>query len=225
MSDELSAKMRFYLAEIYRLADHANDESFVSTSTLADELAVSAPAVNRMVNRLKEGDLLEHIPYQGVRLTESGKQEARKHLRNQRIAETFLVNVMGFDWDEVHDEAAQISVALSDAIAKRMLEMADNPTHSPRGEPIPNDDGSMPEMADTALADVEADNDVIITRLRTHESDRLNYLKALGLVPGVQLHVLHVAPFNGPMQLKIGEEYRIVGRNLAELIYVKTIQA
>jgi len=225
MSDNLSAKMRFYLTEIYRLADHAHTETYVSTSALADELAVSAPAVNRMINRLKESDLLEHVPYQGVRLTATGEQEARKHLRNQRIAETFLVDVMGFAWDEVHDEAAQISVALSDALAKRMFEMADNPTHSPRGEPIPNSDGTMPTMQDSPLSDVEADNTVIITRLRTHESDRLNYIKALGLVPNVTLHVLHVAPFNGPMQLKIDEEYRIVGRNLAELIYVKPISS
>lgn len=224
MSDELSAKMQAYLAEIYRLSDHLNDDEFVSTSTLAEILDVSAPAVNRMVNRLKDLGLLDHTPYQGIRLTQTGQQEALKHLRNRRIAETFLVKVMGFEWDEVYEEASQMGAALNETLAQRMLEMAEHPTHSPRGEPIPTPDGKLPEMNDQRLCDFEAGQHVEITRLRTHEADRLQYIQALGLVPGRQVDILHIAPFNGPMQLKVGEEYRIIGQNLAELINARLIQ-
>jgi DtxR family Mn-dependent transcriptional regulator len=220
-ADDISRKIRDYLAQIYRLSE--GQAQYISTSSLADLVDVSAPAVNRMVTRLKEQGFLEHEPYQGVRLTEPGQREALKELRRHRIAEAFLVNVMGFGWHEVHTESSRISPALSEIITERMAQMAGNPTHCPHGEPIPSPDGDLPEMNDQLLSEIEAGTDVEITRVRTRESDRLEYMAALGLLPGTRLHVLHVAPFNGPIQLKVGGEYRIVGHNLAELIRVTTV--
>lgn len=231
MSDDLSPKMFDYLAEIYRLSDGervvsdaapVNDDGFISTSALAELVDVSAPAVNRMVTRLRELALLEHEPYRGVRLTEEGKREALKQLRRHRIAEVFLVKVMGFGWHEVHEEANRMTSALSDMLTTRMFEMSGNPTHCPHGEPIPNAAGSIPTLGDFLLPAAPVNHDYIITRVRTRERDRLEYLAALGLLPGTKVHLLHIAPFNGPMQLKVNKEYRIIGHNLAELIRVKS---
>jgi DtxR family Mn-dependent transcriptional regulator len=219
--EDLSGKMRDYLAHIYRLSD--GQSQYVGTSALVDLIDVSAPAVNRMVTRLKEQGLLEHEPYQGVRLTEAGQREALKELRRHRIAETFLVKVMGFGWHEVHEEANRISQALSETITERMAQMAGNPTHCPHGEPVPSPEGELPPLDDQLLSEIPAGTDVEITRVRTRESDRLEYMAALGMMPGTRLHVLHVAPFNGPIQLKVGSEYRIVGHNLAELIRVRVV--
>lgn len=225
MSDDLSAKMRSYLAELYRLADSTEDaEGFVTTSALADLLDVSAPAVNRMVNRLKELDLIEHEPYRGIRLTDNGQREALKQLRSHRIVESFLVSVMNFNWDEVHDEAQRMGSSLSEAIIQRMADMAGNPTISPHGEPIPTAEGELDIIDDELLCNVEAGSTVQITRLRTREGDRLQYIHALGLVPGAEIDVLHQAPFKGPLQLKVGQEYRIIGYNLAELIRVHVLK-
>lgn len=216
--------MRAYLAEIYRLADMAqSSQHFVSTSALAEVLDVSAPAVNRMINRLKELSLLEHEPYHGIRLTPAGQHEALKQLRAVRIAESFLVHVMKLNWDDVHTEAQNISIALSPALLQRMYEMAGEPTHNPHGEPIPDEDGVIHHPDDVLLSEAEANSHVRVTRLRTQESDRLNYLEALGLLPGATLEVVHKAPFEGPMQLKLGTEYRIIGHNLAELIRVRPV--
>lgn len=225
MVEDLSPTMRDYLAEIYRLSDRNSeaDQYFVSTSMLADLLDVSAPAVNRMVTRLKELGLLEHEPYRGIRLTDAGSREALKELRRHRIAEVFLVNVMGFEWHEVHEEADSMGHALSDALAERMAEMAGNPTHCPHGEPIPDADGNIRIPEDFLLADAES-GWVRITRVLTREADRLEYMAALGLTPGTELEVLHVAPFHGPMQLRVGSEYRIIGYNLAELIRVQAVK-
>jgi len=224
LSSDLSRTMRDYLAEIYRLADRADDPtSYIGTSALADLLDVSPPAVNRMVTRLRENGLLEHEPYQGIRLTDTGRQEALKQLRNHRIVEAFLVNVMGFAWHEVHEEAERMSQGLSDVLVERMYHMAHEPTHCPHGEPIPLQDGTLPEINDELLSISPANVDLEITRVRTRESDRLEYLAALGLVPGKRLQIIHLAPFNGPLQLKVGSEYRIVGHNLAELIKVKPV--
>lgn len=224
LSNDLSRTMRDYLAEIYRLADRADDPtSYIGTSALADLLDVSPPAVNRMVTRLRENGLLEHEPYQGIRLTDAGRQEALKQLRNHRIVEAFLVNVMGFGWHQIHEEAERMSQGLSDVLVERMYHMAQEPTHCPHGEPIPLPDGTLPEQNDELLSTAATDVDLEITRVRTRESDRLEYLAALGLLPGKHLQVIHLAPFNGPIQLKVGSEYRIVGHNLAELIKVKLV--
>ncbi len=223
---DLSRKMRDYLAEIYRLSLlHPADNGYVGTSALAELLDVSAPAVNRMVTKLRDFGLLEHEPYQGIRLTATGTREALKKLRRHRIAEVFLVKVMGFGWHEVHAEAERLSQGMSDSLSDRMYEMAGKPVCCPHGEPIPTEDGSLAEINDFILTDADLEVEMVITRVRTRETDRLEYLAALGLMPGTTLHVIHKAPFTGPIQLKIGREYRIVGHNLAEIILVKPLVA
>lgn len=225
MVDDLSTKMRTYLAEIYRLEDiEQPEDGYVSTSALAEMLFVSPPAVNRMVNRLKEITLIEHEAYRGIKLTEKGQKIALQYLRAQRIAEVFLSKVMGFGWEEIYQEASNISGALSDVIIDRMAAMSGNPQYCPHGEPIPRADGSVEAMNDIRLSDIDTAATVKVTRMRTRESERLNYIQALGLVPSVEIDVIHKAPFDGPMQLKIGKEYRIIGHNLAELIRVHIIE-
>ncbi|MEO1663328.1 MAG: metal-dependent transcriptional regulator [Chloroflexota bacterium] len=219
--DALSSTMRDYLVNIYNLSDRNTDDHYVSTSELADALHVSAPAVNRMVTKLRDMNLLEHERYQGIYLTKGGELEALKQLRRQRIAEAFLVNVMNFGWHEVHHEAEQMSSALSEMILERMSNMAGNPTHSPHGAPIPAADGTYTPPADTPLVEVEPERDYSLSRVMTREPDRLEYLAALGLMPGETFTLLHRAPFNGPMQLHLAREYRIIGYNLAEVIRVK----
>src|SRR5690606_8678936 len=143
--DDINSRMRSYLAEVYRLAerDEVLESGYISTSALADLLFVSAPAVNRMVNRLKDLGLLEHEPYQGIRLTERGHQEALLQLRQHRITEAFLVEVMHFRWDEVFEEAGRLSHALTAPILQRMYDMSGQPEFCPHGEPIPAEDASI----------------------------------------------------------------------------------
>lgn len=225
MPEELSATMRDYLAEVYRLSDRNTDTNgYVSTSALAELMMVSAPAVNRMVTKLRDLGLLLHEPYQGISLTARGEKEALLTLRRHRIAEAFLVNVMKFEWHEVYQEAHRMSTSLSDALAQRMAEMAGHPTICPHGEPIPNADGTLIPTDDVLLSNATAESIYRITRVLTREPERLEYISALGLTPNTQLTVIHLAPFNGPMQLKVGDEYRIIGHNLAELIRAQFVQ-
>lgn len=219
---DISQKMRDYLAEIYRLRDRDDStDEFVSTSSLAEMLDVSAPAVNRMVTKLKDMGLLLHEPYQGIQLTPAGQQEALKHLRRRRIVESFLVDVMGFAWHEIAGDAERLSSASDGIIIDRMYTMAGMPNRSPHGEPIPDPDGVLPALDDVPLVEAEVKTDLEITRVRTYEPDRLEYLAALGLTPGKLIQLLHIAPFSGPLQLKVGDEYRIIGHNLAQVIRVR----
>ncbi len=219
MTATLSNKMRAYLAEIYRLIDRQLEPvEYVSTSQLAEMLDVSPPAVNRMVNRLSKQGLLLHQPYHGIAITESGRVEALKHIRKQRIAEVFLAQIMQMSWLDVSEEARRLSDGLSEAVVQRMYDMTDKPAACPHGEPIPGAEGTLPPAGDVYLSQVEAGAAVRVSRLITRDPERLQYVEALGLVPGQACDVIHVAPFEGPMQLKLGLEFRIIGQSLARLI-------
>lgn len=222
MSSELSGKMRAYMAEIYRLVDRQPEPmAYVSASELADLLFVSPPAVSRMVSKLNELGMLNHKPYQGIAITEQGRIEALKHIRYQRIAEVFLVRVMGISWLQVYDEAQRLGGGLSERVASRMYEMAGEPAFCPHGEPIPDARGIVRPMRDRLLSQVEIGKTVRVSRLITREADRLQYIAALGLTPGKTCAVIHIAPFDGPLQIKLGREYRIIGNKLARLIRVQ----
>ena len=224
MSSELSSKMRAYMAEIYRLIDRQPEHiDFVTSSQLADLLLISPPAVNRMVNRLGDLGLLVHQPYQGISITEEGRRQALGLIRYQRIAEVFLAQVMGINWIEAHSEALRLSEGLSEAVVRRMYEMTSQPATCPHGEPIPDAQGSLPPLRDVPLSQAAAGSTVRITRLITRESDRLQYIEALGLLPDQVCDVIHIAPFDGPMQLKLGREFRIIGNSLARLIRAEAL--
>lgn len=211
--------MQEYLAEAYRLAYYQHDNPYISTSALADVMGVSAPAVTRMVQRLKEAGYLEHEPYRGIYLTDDGNREALNNIRRHRLVEVFLVDVMNFGWHEVHEEADALGDVVSDRIVTKMEAMADYPRRCPHGEPIPRADGVMPRVVDFPLSDVES-GEWTISRVNTHDIDKLAYLGELGLRPGMSFTLVARAPFNGPLQLKFGEQALVIGHELAGVLRV-----
>lgn len=214
---ETSATMREYLAEIFRLQEY---EPTVSTTSLADRLNVSAPAVPRMLKRLKSAGYVKHIPYQGVELTERGRIEALQEIRRHRILEVFLVDVMEFRWDEAHEHADQLGPGLNDTLTHRMFEMAGSPTRCPHGEPIPDPEGNLPELHDTCVINLSVGHSGEISRVRTHEPEKLEYFGTLGLVPGVPVEIAGRAPFNGPIRLRVGREEIVLGMELAKSLWL-----
>jgi DtxR family Mn-dependent transcriptional regulator len=214
---EPSAAMREYLAEIYRLQE---DSPTVSTTSLAERLNVSAPAIPRMLKRLKSVGYVKHVPYQGVELTERGRQEALKEIRRHRLLEVFLVNVMGFTWDETHEHADELSKGLNDALTERMAEMTQFPIRCPHGEPIPQVNGALPEMNDVCIMNLGVGHKGQVSRVRTHEPEKLRYFATLGLVPGAEFEIVGRAPFNGPMRLRVGREEVVLGVELTKSLWV-----
>lgn len=212
-----SPAMREYLAEIYRLQE---DSPTVSTTNLADRLNVSAPAVPRMLKRLKSSGYVKHIPYQGVELTDLGREEALSELRRHRVLEAFLVDIMGFSWDEVHEIADKLGKGLDDTVAERMAEMNNFPTRCPHGEPIPDEEGRLPDMNDTLLINLPVGHKGTISRVRTDEPERLQYYASLGLVPGVDFEIIGRAPFNGPMRLRVKRDEIVLGVELVKSLWV-----
>lgn len=215
-----SAAMQEYLAEAYRIAYYQNDDPYISTSALAEVLNVSAPAVTRMVQRLKEAGYLEHEPYRGVSLTPAGEREALMNIRRHRLVECFLVNVMNFGWHEVHDAADDLGAAASDQIVNRMEQMADFPRRCPHGEPIPSAAGEMPRVTDAPLTDYDDGTALVVSRVHTHDADKLAYLGELGLQPGTRFTLVTKAPFHGPLQLRVADSARVIGHELAGVLRV-----
>lgn len=213
-----SVAMREYLAEIYRLQE---DSPTVSTTSLAERLQVSAPAVPRMLKRLRNAGYVIHKPYQGIELTSLGREEALRELRRHRILEVFLVNVMGFTWDEAHEHADEMGKGLNNTITERMAEMTGNPTRCPHGEPIPDLEGNLPNVKDVCIMNLGVGHSGTISRVRTHDPERLKYFKSLGLVPGADFEIMGRAPFNGPMRLRVGRDDVVLGIELTKSLWVE----
>lgn len=212
-----SAAMREYLAEIYRLQE---DSPTVSTTSLAERLNVSAPAVPRMLKRLRNAGYVKHVPYQGFELSELGKEEALKELRRHRILEVYLVKVMGFTWDETHELADEMSKGINDIITERMAEMTNQPTRCPHGEPIPDLEGVLPLVKDVCIMNLNVGHKGEVSRVRTHEPERLQYFATLGLVPGAEFEIVGRAPFNGPMRLRVNRDEVVLGVELTKSLWV-----
>jgi DtxR family Mn-dependent transcriptional regulator len=208
-----------YLAEIYEGSSLSGKDGFVTTAYLGERMIASQSTVNRAIDRLRDAGLIEHQRYIGVRLTDRGDSEARHILRKQAILETFLVQVMGFSWHEVYDEARRLRHYIGDGVLNRMWEMAGFPRRSPFGEWIAIEG---PRLVDSEipLSAAEIAHDYRIVRVLTREPDRLEYLAALELIPGTRLHLLHKAPFDGPLQIHLERDYRIIGHALACMLMV-----
>lgn len=211
----LTPSVEDYLKAIYRLS--AADRP-ASTSEIANLLELSAASVSGMVKRLSEQGLLEHVPYKGAQLTPEGRRVALRMVRRHRLIESYLVEFLGYSWDTVHEEAERLEHAVSDLLVERMATMLGHPTVDPHGDPIPDEDGSIHEVACTPLSDIPVGATVAIHRVAEHAPDRLRYLASLGLRPGVVLTVLDRQPFEGPVTVLAGGEDRTIGRELADVL-------
>lgn len=211
--------MKRYAAEIYRLQQ---DYVYVGLSELSESVGASLQATSRMVGRMKEMRYLEHEPYRGVRLTPAGEIVAMPALRRHRLVEVFLVKVMKFGWDEAHDLSDKFEQGINDFIEDRIDEILGHPTRCPHGEPIPSKEGIMPAMADASLTGVQPVTRCRISRVRTHDPEKLRYFADLGLIPGVEFEYRARSPFNGPIRILTGREEHVLGHDLAAALYVET---
>jgi len=218
----LTRSVEDYLKVIYHLSSQGG---FATTSDIASQLDVSPPSVSGMVKRLSETGLIEHVPYRGVQLTAQGRRAALKMIRRHRVLELYLTERLGYDWDGVHDEAERLEHAVSDGLIERMAGALGDPRYDPHGAPIPTVAGEIEEMDFIALADARVAAEFEIRQVGTEDPARLRYLAMQGLVPGARLTVVERQPFDGPtiVQLPAGE--RVVGRELAQLLWCREVDA
>jgi DtxR family transcriptional regulator, Mn-dependent transcriptional regulator len=210
--------MRRYAAEIYRLQE---GREYVSLTELSEHVDASLQAISKMINKLRESGYLEHEPYRGFRLTQTGMHIALPAIRRHRLGEVFLVKVMGFGWHEVHDYSDQFELGIDQRLEDRMNELCGKPTRCPHGEPIPTKEGVMPTLIDASLVTLPTAREYRISRVRIHDPEKLAYLGELKLIPDTRFTLESIAPFRGPVRIRVGRSEVILSYELAEALYVE----
>lgn len=197
----LSRSVEDYLKAIYGQSELGEP---AGTSELARVLDVQPASVSGMIKKLAEEGLLEHEPYRGVKLTSKGNREALKVLRRHRVIETFLVEKLGYSWDDVHAEAERLEHTASETLIERMAEALGNPATDPHGSPIPTSAGEIDSTVYQALSDVPPGARITIRSVADEDSGRLRYFESVGLVPGATGVVESVGDADGTVTLTIG---------------------
>jgi DtxR family transcriptional regulator, Mn-dependent transcriptional regulator len=201
-----------YVKAIYHLG---GAEQPVSTTALADWLHISPAGTSHMLRQLAQLGLVDHTPYYGVRLTETGNRAALEVIRHHRLAEQFLVQVLGYAWDEVHEDAERLEHAMSERLEERIADKLGNPAADPHGDPIPTLAGQVPASPERRLADLPAGVAALVRRVSDRDPAKLRYLAELGLTPGAEGTILARGPFREPLRLRVGAEERTISQDLA----------
>jgi len=208
-----------YLITVYRLTRQA---SHAHTKDIASLMGVSPPSASEQIKRLAKRGYLNHEWREGATLTAKGEQIALNVLRKHRLVETFLVQMADYEIDEIHDEACAIEHAISDKLANRLETLLNYPTIDPHGHPIPTQTGKINHPTYRLLSDVSVDETATIQQVSDWQTEQLRYLREIGLVPGVSIKVIAVAPFDGPLTLQVGDNIVAVAREIARTVGVTT---
>lgn len=216
----VTAAEQDYLKSIYRLA---SEPAPVTVGNLAKSVGVSHPSASAMVKKLAAGGLVRHRPFGALQLTRRGEAEALRVVRRHRLLETFLFEVLGVPWDEVHEEAEILEHALSGRLEQRIADFLGNPTRDPHGDPIPPADGEHVERVDQPLAAVQPGVKVRITRVSDRDPEVLRYLAAEGLTLGVVISVEGEDPFGGPLWVTSRGGRHALGPQLVDAISVAEV--
>ncbi len=216
----LSTAIEDYLKAIYSLQQ---DGEQVGTTLLAERLNVKPASVSGMLKKLAELGLVQHTPYYGVALTTSGEKIALEVLRHHRLIELYLVEALGYTWDEVHPEAEELEHVISEKLEARIAAWLGNPTHDPHGDPIPSLDGHLPREATQPLHMLDIGEGGTISQVLVQDPDRLRYLASLGMVPGASVRISARAPFEGPITAFVDGRDQVLDARLAKTIVVRDV--
>ena len=217
-----SSSVGDYLKAIWELSEEGAAEAAASTTDVAERLSFSAASVSNMFGRLREMGLAEYERYHGARLTEEGRAEALRLLRRHRLIETFLLECLGYSWEEVHEEAESMEHSVTDAFTERLAAFLGDPAQDPHGDPIPTADGTLEADDSFPLAAATPGQQVRVYRVDDEEPAKLAYLEELGLTPGRLLEVREVRALDGVVVVEDeAAESRSIGGPLAGSVFVR----
>lgn len=179
---DLTDKSQDYLKAIY---DHEERSGTPATLTKIAEVVGQKPSTaSEAIKRLSSQNLVNHERYQGISLTEDGRRIALAMARRHRVLETFLVETLGYSWDEVYEEADVLEHAVTDRFLERLDAHLGHPTHDPHGDPIPAADGTIAKAATVPLSEVEPGTSIHIARIGDFDPELLRYLADNNIRPG-----------------------------------------
>ena len=220
MTHSLTISIQDYLKHIYELTE--NGES-ASTNALAKKLQISPPSVTGMIQKLASTQpaLVEYQKHQGVVLTKEGKKAALEVIRHHRLLEAWLVQTLGYSWDEVHEEAERLEHVISEDFERRIAAAMGHPDRDPHGELIPTADLRMPIDDLMPLSALRPSQTGTIKRVNASDKQLLRYLEDLELIPGKQVEVKEYSPFDHNLTIKVGRKSLVLGLSITNKIFVE----
>jgi len=220
--DDLTTVAQDYLKTIWTAQEWSHEK--VSTKMLAERIGVSASTASESIRKLADQGLVHHEKYGAVTLTDAGRSAALAMVRRHRLLETFLVNELGYSWDEVHDEAEILEHAVSDRMLDRMDAKLGHPTRDPHGDPIPAADGRVPTPPARQLSDCADGEAGTVARISDADPEMLRYFDTVGISLDSRLRVLARRDFAGLISVQIdnsGESTTVeLGSPAAQAIWI-----
>jgi DtxR family Mn-dependent transcriptional regulator len=208
---------RELLKSIYRLT---RDGGEAHTGDLADALGLSPGTVTSQVKRLADRRFVNHKPYRGVELTATGRRLAVGAIRRHRIVERFLADMLGYAWNEADRLARPFEHELPQEVEDRLFVALDRPEACPHGFPIPAAEAAeIPTMA--PLYSLEPGDIAVVAVPGSTDPDVVAFLETLGVRPGTRVEVQEKHPFDGPLVLRVDEQDRTLGSNVAHQVFVQ----
>ena len=210
-----------YLKAIYHLSGGGIDS--VSTNALAENMNNKAASVTDMLKKLAEKKMIEYEKYRGVNISRKGKREALKVIRKHRLWETFLVDKLDFNWDEVHEVAEQLEHIKSSLLIEKLEEFLGFPAIDPHGHPIPDKDGNLHEIIRIQLSEAPEGKICKVLSVKHGSPSFLKYLSKIGVSIGATVKILEKVDFDQSMEVLIGGETKaFISREASENILVKS---
>ena len=213
----ITQAMEDYLKAIYKLSERHEQ---APTSALAEYLKVTPASVTNMCKKLAALNLVTYEPYQGVKFTPTGEKLALEIVRHHRLIELYLSTALGVPWDRVHGEAEKLEHALSEDLEERIAAALGDPQFDPHGAPIPSRSGVVSRKECGRLVDMKAGDRLVVVEVDDNDAEILRYIGQMGLYPGVNVHLLAQAPFEGPLTLDVDGQQHHLSYQVAKTIMV-----
>lgn len=208
-----------YLKVIYHLSNLT--PKGVNTNAIAAMLDTKASSVTDMLKKLSEKDWIHYQKYQGVSLTDKGKFNAKIIVRKHRLWEVFLVEKLGFAWDEVHEVAEELEHIQSEKLINQLDQFLNFPSFDPHGDPIPNAKGEIIKIEKQLVSEIEVGRTITCVGVKDTSVDFLQYLNKQNISLGTKMKVLEKEPFDGTLKIEINNSVLVISDKIANNLYVK----
>lgn len=208
-----------YLKTIFHLS--LGQSQGISTNAIAAKIETKASSVTDMIKKLNDKELITYQKYQGVTLTPKGIMAAKMIVRKHRLWEVFLVEKLGFNWDEVHDVAEELEHIKSEKLINKLDSFLGFPTEDPHGDPIPNAKGEIKQIDKKLLSEIEPSKMVVCVGVKDSSAEFLQYLDKQKISLGSKLEIIDIEPFDQSYTIKVDNHQITVTKKIASNLFVK----
>jgi len=209
-----------YLKAIFKIQEREGGPA--GTNHIAEEMETSAASASDMIRKLSSKELVDYEKYRGVQLSPEGRRLATALIRKHRLWESFLVEKLNFNWDEIHDIAEELEHIRSPKLIQRLDKYLGHPKFDPHGDPIPNSEGVFHERQQKPLSKMAIGKTGVVVGVNEHSSSFLQFLDQHRLVLGSRVEVLQLFDFDESVEVKINDtQTKTLSKKVSENIYVQ----